>query len=136
MVKPDPERAQRVREAYLPLRDDSTFEFTIESVGSHDGGAMAFGLVTKGTVYEGYRLLLVRKSEAEVECVCRAIAGLSERLTRAGAPDSEKNVGLWLDVPPAELKPYDRLMSFDTSASARQITPPGWKLSILHGVSK
>jgi hypothetical protein len=41
VANPNPERAQRVKEAYLPLRDDSTFEFTIESVGSHDGSAMA-----------------------------------------------------------------------------------------------
>lgn len=131
---PDPKRMQSIKEAYRPLRDDSTFEFTIESIRTHDGGAMTFGLVTKGTVHEGCRLRLIRQSGAEIECICRAIAGLSNRLVRASVQEGEKNIGLWLDVPPAQLKPYDRLISFDSPASARQVAPANWEFSILHGV--
>jgi len=49
----NPKQAERVQQAYQPVRGDSTFEFTVEYVGIHDGGAMAFGLVTKGTLHEG-----------------------------------------------------------------------------------
>ena len=48
-----------------------------------DGGAMAFGLVTKGTLHEGYRLHLIRGGNTQRECVCKAIAGTSKRLPQA-----------------------------------------------------
>jgi hypothetical protein len=132
----DPKKAERVRQAYQPVRDDSTFEFTVEYVGAHGGGAMAFGLVTKGTLHEGYRLRLIRQSGEERECVCRAIAGASKRLATASSEGTDKNIGIWLDIPPADLKPHDRLISFDNPAAARQITPADFQFSILHGVQK
>jgi hypothetical protein len=129
----DPKKAEQVRKAYHPVRDDSTFEFTVERVGALDGGAMAFGLVTKGTLHEGYRMRLIRQSGGEMECVCRAIAGATERLSQAS---TDRNIGIWLDLPPADLKSYDRLISFDTPSAARQVTPASFQFSVLHGVQK
>jgi len=132
----DPKKADQVRKAYQPVRDDSTFEFTVERVAGHDGGAMAFGLVTKGTLHEGYRLRLVRPSGQERDCVCKAIAGVSKRLSQASSEGVDRNIGVWLDIPPGDVKKYDRLISFDTPAAARQVTPADLPLSILHGVQK
>jgi len=132
----DPKKAARVREAYRPARDDSTFEFTVENVGAHDGGAMAFGLVTKGTLHEGYHLRLIRQGGDERVCMCKAIAGASKRLAQASSQGTDRNIGIWLDIPPADLKPYDRLISFDVPAAARQITPADFQFSILYGVQK
>jgi hypothetical protein len=117
-------------------RGDSTFEFTVEYIGAHDGDAMAFGLVTKGTLYEGYRLRLIRQSGEEKECLCKAIAGASRRLAKASSEGTDRNIGIWLDIPPADLKPHDRLISLDSPAAARQVTPPDFQFSILHGVQK
>jgi hypothetical protein len=127
---------ERIRQAYQPVRSDSTFEFTVEHVGEHDGNAMAFGLVTKGVLHEGYRLHLFRGCSEQRECVCKAIAGSSKRLPKASTEDLYKNVGIWLDVPPRDSKPHDRLVSFDTPAAARQVTPASFGFSILHGVQK
>jgi hypothetical protein len=132
----DPKKAARVREAYQPVRADSTFEFTVEHVGAHDGGAMAFGLVTKGTLHEGYRLRLIRQSGGERECVCRAIAGPTKRLAQASSQGKDSNIGIWLDIPAADLTPYDRLISSDVPAAARQVAPAELQFSILHGVQK
>lgn len=130
----DPKKAEQVRKAYQPVRDDSTFEFTVEYVGGHDGGAMAFGLVTKGTLHEGYRLRLVRQSGEEKDCLCRAIAGASKRLSRASSEGVDKNIGIWLDIPPADVNPHDRIISFDGPTAARQVAPADLQFSILHGV--
>jgi len=132
----DPKKVESVRRAYQPVRDDSTFEFTVEYVGSHDGGAMAFGLVTKGTLHEGYHLRLIRQTGGERECVCKAIAGASKRLARASSEGTDRNVGIWLDIPAGDLKRHDRLISFDSPAAARQITPADFQFSILYGVQK
>jgi hypothetical protein len=132
----DPKKAEQLRKAYQPVRDDSTFEFTVEYVGAHDGGAMAFGLVTKGMLHEGYRLRLIPQSGAERVCLCRAIAGASKRLTQASSDGVDRNIGIWLDIPAADLKPYDRLISFDTPVAARQVAPAELRFSILHGVQK
>ncbi len=132
----DINKAEQVGKAYQPVRDGSTFEFTVEYVGAHDDGAMAFGLVTKGTLHEGYRLRLIRQSGEERDCLCRAIAGLSERLSNAGSEGEEKNIGIWLDIPPGDVKPRDRIISFDMLTAARQIAPADLQFSILHGVQK
>ena len=132
----DPKKAEQFRQAYQPVRDDSTFEFTVEHVGVLDDGAMAFGLVTKGTLHEGYRLWLIRQSGGERECLCRAIAGASKRLSQASSEGVDRNIGIWLDISPADVKPHDRLISFDSPAGARQIAPAGTQISILYGVQK
>jgi len=97
---------------------------------------MAFGLVTKGTLHEGYRLRLIPQSGAERECLCRAIAGASKRLSQASSEGPNRNIGIWLDIPAADLKPHDRLISFDTPAAARQVAPAELQFSVLHGVQK
>jgi hypothetical protein len=132
----DPKKAVQVQAAYRPVRDDSTFEFTVEYIGAHEGGAMAFGLVTKGTLHEGYHLRLIRRSGGEKECLCKAIAGASERLAMASSQGPDKNIGIWLDIPSTDLKPHDRLISFDVPAAARNIAPPDFQFSILHGIQK
>src|SRR5262249_9399972 len=104
----DPKKAERVRQAYEPFREDSTFEFTVEYVGAQDASAMAFGLVTKGAIHEGYRLRLIRQNGVQMDCVCKAIAGISQRLAQASADGADRNIGIWLDIPPANLKPHDR----------------------------
>src|SRR5262245_50991263 len=105
---------------YKPLRDDSTFEFIVEYVGSHDEGAVAFGLVVKGALHEGYHLRLIRENNPERDCLCKAIAGVSKRLAKASSQEPENNIGIWLDLPAADIQPRDRLISFDSPASARQ----------------
>src|SRR5262249_40711834 len=110
----DPKKAEEIRKAYQPVRDGSTFEFTVEYVGAHDGGAMAYGLVTKGVLHEGYRLRLIRQNGEEKDCLCKAIGGASKRLSQASSEGVHRNIGIWLDIPPADLKPHDRLISFDT----------------------
>jgi hypothetical protein len=132
----DPKKSEQVRDAYQPIRDDSTFEFTVEYVGAHDGGAMAFGLVTKGSLHEGYHLRLVRQNGEERDCLCQAIAGASKRLSQASSEGVDKNIGIWLDIPPADVRPRDRIISFDTPAAARQVAPAELKFSILHGVQR
>ncbi len=97
---------------------------------------MAFGLVTKGTLHEGYRLRLIRQGSEISECLCKAIAGASKRLAQASSEGVDRNIGIWIDIPPGNLKPHDRLISFDTLAAARQVTPASFQFSILHGVQK
>lgn len=133
-LRSNPQRAERIRRAYRPVRDDSTIEFTIENVGAYDGGAVAFGLVTKGTLHEGYRLQVIQESGEQRACICKAIAGLSKRLAEANSQGEDRNIGIWLDIPPAELKPYDRIISFDAPAAAHQVTPTSVQFSILDGV--
>jgi hypothetical protein len=131
-----PPKNERVRQAYQPVRADSTFEFTVEYIGACDGGAIAFGLVTKGTLHEGYHLHLIQQDGADRECLCKAIAGASKRLSEASSEGENKNIGIWLDIPPADVKPYDRLISFDTPSAARQVTPASFQISILNGLQK
>ncbi len=133
---PDQKKVAQVRKAYEPARDNSTFEFTVEFVGAHDGGAIAFGLVTKGAIHEGYRLRLIQQKGEERDCLCRAIAGVTERMSQASFQGPDKNIGIWLDIPPADVQSRDRLISFDVPADARQVAPADMQFSILFGFRK
>jgi hypothetical protein len=132
----DPKRAENSRRADQPVEDDSTVEFIVQHVASHDGGAMAFGLVTKGTLHEGYHLHLIREGGEQKECLCRAIAGATKRLLQASSEGVHRYIGIWLDIPPCDVKVHDRLISFDNPAVARQVTPASFQFSILTGVQR
>ncbi len=125
-----------IGQAYQPLRSDSTAEFTVEYVTAREGTAVVFGYLTKGSLREGYTLRLVPQKGTEKNCLCKAIAGTSRRLAQADAESTTRNIGIWLDLPPAEIKPKDRLISFDTPAAAKQITPADVPFSIAPRSSK
>ena len=78
----------------------------------------------------GTMAMKARRSEAPF------MSGASKRLARASSEGTDRNVGIWLDIPAGDLKRHDRLISFDGPAAARQITPADFQFSILYGVQK
>jgi len=128
--------SKQIRSAYEQVSVDSTFEFTVENVAIHDGVALVFGRINKGTICEGYTLRRVRDGVEPKNCVCQAIAGLTDRMPKASADGPEKNIGIWLDIPPLDVQPYDRIVSFDGPSSARTRTDDKIQFSILGGIKQ
>ncbi len=133
---PNPERAAKIRAAYQPIRDDSTFEFTVEAILVLEGTALVAGSITKGAIHEGYRLQMIRAEGTVQHCTCLAIAGITERLSDTSLDSGETNIALWLDIPPTDVSRYDRLLSTDTPSMARRVTPAEFRFSLMYGVAR